>query len=63
MKVLTIELCNHCRYCEDNMYGTRCFHPKVTKPHPEGVIPKTIKRKDFEIKIPEWCPLENCKTD
>lgn len=63
LKLLTIELCNHCRYCDNNMYGTRCFHPKVIKPHPDGVVPKTIKRKGILAEIPKWCPLEDYKTD
>jgi len=39
MKIVEIENCNQCRHF-DGSWGVRCFHPKVTKPHPEGCIPK-----------------------
>jgi hypothetical protein len=57
-KICIIENCNQCRYFDES-WGTRCFHPKVTKPHPEGVVPKKLKRTDYLIDFPEWCPLNN----
>lgn len=65
-KVLIIELCNHCRHFERNMYyGECCWHDKIFKPHPKGKIPKKISRKLFnkqrpwEVNIPNWCPLDD----
>lgn len=61
-KIQIIEECNHCRHFNNNMYGTRCFHPKVTKPHAEGVVPKTIKSRGLIVCIPKWCPLDDATT-
>lgn len=64
-KILIIERCNDCKHFNDNMYGTRCFHKKVVKPHEDGVIPKKIKWKNedeyFNIPIPKWCPLDDAE--
>jgi hypothetical protein len=57
MKIVEIEICNQCRYFDDS-WGVRCFHPKVIKPHPEGCIPKKLKKVKYDIDIPDWCPLE-----
>jgi hypothetical protein len=59
-KIVEIDKCNHCRYF-DNSWGTRCFHSNVTKPHPEGCIPKPLKRADYMVDIPDWCPLETIR--
>ena len=60
MKYQIVETCNDCKYHNNNMYGIRCFNPKVTKSHPDGVTPKTIPNSGtFVTKIPKWCPLDN----
>ena len=65
MKKLIITTCNECSNFDDGIYGARCFHHKITNPHPEGVVPKTLTRNrgSYVVKIPKWCPLEDYKKE
>ena len=59
-KIQVIDSCDECARFDRSMYGNRCFHPDVIKPHPEGCIPKKLQG-GFHVEFPKWCPLDDSK--
>lgn len=62
---LEIESCSECPYCHYDSYyscstdsGYDCEHPDT----PQTRIVDDYKVKEFDWKVPKWCPLDDMKT-
>ena len=60
MKNITITVCtcNECPYMhhESDYPGTHCSNPDVVKGQYIGL---SYGEPDYEIEIPDWCPLDD----